>query len=90
MAHLTRRSLLQHAPLSAASLTVLPAISAVGDVADVAMPRSLAPSARSMVIHVNDVATGEMRLLVGTREIVLRDERLVARFIEAAGSAGDA
>jgi hypothetical protein len=37
-----------------------------------------------MVIHVNDVATGEMTLLVGAREIVLRDPRLVARFLEAA------
>jgi hypothetical protein len=37
-----------------------------------------------MVIHVNDVATGEMSVLVGAREVVLRDPRLVAYFIEAA------
>jgi hypothetical protein len=41
-----------------------------------------------MVIHVNDVATGEMSVLVGAREVVLRDPRLVAYFIEAARSSG--
>jgi hypothetical protein len=38
-----------------------------------------------MVIHVKDVATGEMTLLAGSREFVLRDPRLVARLIQAVG-----
>jgi hypothetical protein len=85
--HLTRRSLLQNAPLTAASLSVLPAMPALAasrPPPEVATPRSSAAGASSMVIHVNDVATGEMTLLVGAREIVLRDPRLVARFLEAA------
>jgi hypothetical protein len=36
-----------------------------------------------MVIHVNNVATGEMTLLVGARAVSLRDPELVARFMEA-------
>jgi hypothetical protein len=39
-----------------------------------------------MVIHVNDVASGRITLLVGTREVALRSPRLVAYFVEAAGS----
>jgi hypothetical protein len=83
----TRRSLLQHAPLGAATLSVLPAmpaLAALGSPPEASAPRSSATAKGSMVIHVNDVATGEMTLLVGAREVVLRDPRLVAYFIEAA------
>jgi hypothetical protein len=33
-----------------------------------------------MVIYVEDFSTGELKLLVGSREIVVRDPALVARF----------
>jgi len=36
-----------------------------------------------MVVHVSDVATGEVTLLVGAREIVFRDPQFVARLIKA-------
>ena len=86
MSKLTRRSFLQNTPVTAATLSVLPAMPALAaprHPPEGAAHRS-APGSGSMVIHVNDVATGEMTLLVGAREIVLRDPRLVARFIEAA------
>ena len=41
-------------------------------------------STSSVVIHINDVGTGAMTLLVGAREVVLRDPWLVAYFVEAA------
>ena len=87
MSKLTRRSFLQHTPVTAATLSVLPAMPALATprhTPEAAAPRSSAAGAGSMVIHVNDVATGEMTLLVGAREVSLRDPALVAYFIEAA------
>ncbi len=85
--NLTRRSFLQRTPVTAATLSVLPAmpaLAAIGHPAEAAGPRPSAGDAGSMVIHVNDVATGSMTLLIGAREVSLRDPRLVAYFIEAA------
>ena len=87
MAKLTRRSFLQDTSLTAATLSLLPAMpawAAIGHSPEAAAPLAPPPSARSMVIHVNNVAHGEMTLLVGAREIAFRDPRLVARLIEAA------
>ena len=91
MAKLTRRSFLQQTPVAAATLSVLPAMPALGAIRhspQVTARQRVAPSSAaspgSMVIHVNDVATGKMAVLVGSREVVLRDPRLVAYFIEAA------
>jgi hypothetical protein len=84
---LTRRSFLQRAPVTAATLSALPAMPALAAIRrppQAPAPGLPAASAGSMVIHVNDVAKGEMTLLVGARQIVLRDPRLVAHFIEAA------
>ena len=84
--NLTRRSLLQNAPLTAATLSVLPPVPALAASRlppEAAAPRS-ASGTGSMVIHVNDVATGEMTLLVGAREVCFRDPGLVAYFIKAA------
>jgi hypothetical protein len=86
MTDLTRRSFLQNTPVTAAALSVLPAMPAL------AAPRrpteaaaqGSASGTSSMVIHVNNVATGEMTLLVGARAVSLRDPLLVKRFIEAA------
>lgn len=36
-----------------------------------------------LVVHVRDVATGEIGILNGTREVIVRDPRLVARLINA-------
>lgn len=86
MTNLTRRSFLQRTPVTAATLTVLPvmpALAAIGRQPRAAAPRSSSMGSSSMVIHVNDVAKGEMTLLVGARQVVLRDPRLVAHLIEA-------
>jgi len=83
----TRRSFLQQTPISAATLSLLPAapsLAAIRQSPELAAPRWSATSNDSMVIHVNDVATGEITLLVGAQEIVLRDPGLVAYLIEAA------
>jgi hypothetical protein len=84
---LTRRSFLQRAPVTAATLSVLPAMPAVAAIRrppQAPAPRLPAASPGSMVIHVKDVAKGEMILLVGAQKVVLHDPWLVSHFIEAA------
>ena len=96
MAKLTRRSFLQDTSVTAATVTAaafsvlpgLPAAAAIRHAPEAAVPLPRAPSTGSMLIHVNDIAKGEMTLLVGAREIVVRDPRLVARLTEAARRAG--
>ena len=43
----------------------------------------LSGSAGPLVAHVRDASTGEIGILNGTREVVIRDPRLVARLIHA-------
>jgi hypothetical protein len=88
---LTRRSFLQQTPISAAAVSLLPAVPALAAIRhspEAAAPQLAAKSSGSMVVHVNNVATGEMTLLVGPRQIVLHDPRIVARFIEATREGG--
>jgi hypothetical protein len=40
-----------------------------------------------MLIHVRDVATGEVAMMVGTRELIYRDPVLVSRLVGTAQSA---
>jgi hypothetical protein len=83
---LTRRSLLQQTPVTAAALSLLPAMPALGAVRhspEAVAPQPSAASSASMVVHVSDVATGEMTLLLGARAIAFHDPRLVGLLIEA-------
>lgn len=93
MKKLTRRSFLQQTPVTAATLSLLPvepALAAIRHAPEAATPQSSAKSTGSMVVHVNNLATGEMTLLVGARQIVLRDPRIVACFLEATREGGRA
>ncbi len=88
MTKLTRRSFLQQTPVSAATLTLLPAMPALAGIRH--SPEAAAPplsaeaaGSKSIMVHVSNPATGEMTLLVGAREIVLRDPRIVARLVAA-------
>jgi len=42
-----------------------------------------------MVVHVRDVATAEIAVLVGTQEFIYRDPELVARLIQTAKQAAN-
>ena len=48
-----------------------------------------APAGRAatgpLVVHIPDPRSGEVHLMVGTREVVTRDSALVARLLRAAG-----
>jgi hypothetical protein len=90
---LTRRWFLQQTPVSAATLSLLPtmpALAAIRHTPKAAAPQLSATSTGSMVVHVNDVTSGEMTLLVDTRAIVLRDPRIVASFLDATREGGSA
>jgi len=85
MTKLTRRLFLQRSSVTAATLGLLPAMPALAAAADpphATEQASYATSEGSLIVHVNDFRTGEMRLFVGGREILLRDARLVARLVE--------
>jgi hypothetical protein len=42
-----------------------------------------------MLIHVRDVATGEVSMMVGAQELVYRDTELVSRLVRTAANAGN-
>ena len=91
MTKLSRRSFLKQTSVSAATIGLLPAIPALAAIPhspEAAAPEISAASTGPMVVHVSDVATGEVTLLVGAREIVFRDRRLVARLIKATRQGG--
>ena len=93
MKKLTRRWFLQLTPVSAATLSLLPTmptLAAIRHSPKPVAPQLSATSTGSMVVHVNNVATGEMTLLVGTRAIILRDPGIVASFLDATREGGDA
>jgi hypothetical protein len=43
-----------------------------------------------MVLHVRDVATAEIAMMVGTQELIYRDPELVSRLVKTAASANTA
>jgi hypothetical protein len=86
MTMLTRRSFLKQSSVSAATLGLLPAIplAAMPPASEAAKLELPATIATPMVVSVSDVTTGEVTLLVGHREIVFHDRRLVSRLLKAA------
>ena len=85
MADLTRRKFLAQASLGVAGSGL--ALTALGKLA---LPKTAAPrrSAKAgqgpTVAHVRDAATGEVAIMTGTQEIVVRDPELVDRLLRGA------
>jgi hypothetical protein len=92
MTDLNRRSFLKQTSLGAATLGLLsslPALAAIPDSPQATKPELPAAAfSGPMIAHVSDVATGEVALLVGAREIIFHDTELVARLMKAARRAG--
>lgn len=84
MTKLARRSFLEQTSLCAATLGLLPNLTAIPHSPKAVPPKASATLTGPIVAHVSDVATGEVTLFVGAREIVFRDPRLVACLIKAA------
>lgn len=93
MAQLTRRGFLGKTTAGAATLGALLAMPGLTEAAP-ARP-SLAglrltkeELAGPVVVHVRDLATGELAIMAGTREIVFRDREFVTRLSRATRQTG--
>ena len=88
MTDLNRRSFLKQTSVGAATLGLLsslPALAAIPDSPQATKPEVPAAAfGGPLIAHVSDVATGEVTLLVGAREIISHDPQLVARLTKAA------
>jgi hypothetical protein len=87
MTDLNRRSFLKQTSVGAATLGLLSSVPALAVISE--SPHAIPEVADTtvngpLVAHVSDVATGEVALLLGSREITFRDPQLVARLIKAA------
>jgi anaerobic selenocysteine-containing dehydrogenase len=80
MSESSRRTFLKMAGAGAAAAGV----AAIATPAVAAVPDRAAPDAPDLVAHISDPSTGEVSLLVGDREVVVHDHRLVARLTRAA------
>ena len=96
MENITRRTFLKRGGTGVAAAGILAAVPAFPKLA-LASPRPAtvhsggvaAPAGRAatgpLVVHIPDPRSGEVHLMVGTREVVTRDSALVARLLRAAG-----
>ena len=93
MAKLTRRHLLYQSSMGAAAVGMMPVAARLVTVAPppAAVPEAVAeaeaPAAmvsEPLVAFIHTAAPGELTLLVGTREIIVRDAALIARLVQAA------
>ena len=92
MAKLTRRGFIGQTTASVATIGVLaaiPTLAAAPEMTDVVASDSAAAElsattfSESVVAHVSDLASGEVTIMSGTKEIVLRDADLVMRLLKA-------
>jgi|GEM_PF-1457435 hypothetical protein len=93
MTKLTRRHLLYQSSMGAAAVGMLPMAARL---VPVAPPPAIVPEvaaeaevpaaalSESMVAFIHTAAPDELTLLVGTREIIVRDAALIARLVQAA------
>jgi hypothetical protein len=91
MAELTRRTFLTHASIGMAAGAVTGGLVAVplgkDPLGPVETPTPVAPeSVEGLIAHVRNLSTGEIALMVGTREVIRQDRSLTARLADHARS----
>jgi len=88
MAKLTRRGLIRQTSVGAAAIgtgIAVPGFASAHAAAASHAPREAMPGpSEPLAAYVHDPARGELALLVGSREIVVRDPELVRRLVQAA------
>ncbi|HKC73630.1 MAG TPA: twin-arginine translocation signal domain-containing protein [Chloroflexota bacterium] len=88
MAKLTRRDLIKQTSAGAAALGALAAVPGLAGAQGAPQAHAAGLSAADrngpLVAYLRDEAVGEIGLLVGTREIIVRDRELVQRLLTAA------
>ena len=92
MAKLTRRGFIGQTTASVATISVLaavPTLAAAPEMTDVvasdtaAAELSATTFSESVVAHVSNLTSGEVTIMSGTKEIILRDADLVMRLLKA-------
>ena len=87
MAKLTRRGFIRKTSVGAATLGALVAVPRLAEVDAAPQPHAAGgPTAghhEPLLAHVRNRASGEIALLVGTREVVIHDRELVMRLVKA-------
>ncbi len=92
MAKLTRRGFIGQTTASVATIGILatvPTLASTPEMTDAvtsdaaAVELSSTSFAEPLVAHVSDLASGEVTIMVGTREVILRDTDLVLRLLKA-------
>ena len=92
MAKLTRRGFIGQTSATVATIGVLaavPTLAAAPEMTDVvasdtaAAELSTTTFSEPLVAHVSDLASGEVTIMSGTREFILRDTDLVLRLLKA-------
>lgn len=88
MAKLSRRGFFKQTSATAATFGVLAALPAMAAATEApaevpAAEVSIAEFTEPLMAHVSDLASGEISLLMGTREIIFRDPQLVMRLLQA-------
>ena len=92
MAKLTRRHLLYQSSMGAAAVGMLPVAARFVAVAPSAAVPEVAAEAEApvavlsepLVAFIHTAVPNELTLMVGTREIIVRDAALIARLVQAA------
>ena len=92
MAKLTRRTLIKQTSVGAIGVAAVGVLAAVPHLASAApaaehtvKEQSDTASSGPMVVHVRNFSTGEIGVMYGEKEVVLRDPALVTRLLRAAG-----
>ncbi len=88
MSKVTRRGFLTRTSVGAAAVGVMgtvPGLSMAASDTQEVDTSEVSPVTLSepMVAHVRDFATGEVSIMSGTREFIVRDSQLVARLLKA-------
>lgn len=79
MSELTRRGFVKNSAAAAAGLTAVGALAAQQADADTVK------GADPVVAYVNDPGKGEIAVMTGDREVTVRDRKLAAQIVRAAG-----
>ena len=88
MTKVSRRGFFKQTSATAATFGVLAAFPAMATVSEAPAEAPAAEAAvtdmtEPIMAHVSDLASGEISVLMGTREVVFRDPQLVMRLLQA-------
>lgn len=92
MAKLTRRTLIKQTSIGVAGAATIGVLAATPHLVGAALAtqhgateQSVGASSGTMVVHVRNFSTGEIGVLYGEKEVVLRDPALVRRLLQTVG-----